>query len=72
MLTTGDQGGATKRVGDLEREWDSAEARTKPRDPTAWTTVDGKVDTVLRRLRSTSPNSDQESQALNDLLAVLS
>lgn len=71
ILTSGDQAGATRRIGDLEREWDNAEARLKPRDSNNWTMIDGKIDTVLRRLRSTSPNIDQEKQALNDLLSVL-
>ncbi len=37
----------------------------------AWTTVDGKIDTVLRELRSTSPTLPSEKAALAALLGVL-
>lgn len=70
-LERGDQSGATTRVADLETEWDDAQARLKPRDETAWTTVDDKIDTVLRDLRATSPDPASEKAALNDLLASL-
>jgi hypothetical protein len=40
-------------------------------DGNAWTLIDGKTDAVLRRLRSTKPDPTAETQALNDLLAVL-
>ena len=71
LLVAGDQSGATTRIGDLEYEWDDAQARLKPRDGTAWTEVDDKIDTVLRDLRSTSPQPDQEQAALTALLVVL-
>jgi uncharacterized membrane-anchored protein len=71
LLTAGDQSGATTRIGDLEYEWDNAQARLKSKDGTAWTEVDGKIDTVLRELRSTSPQPDQEQAALTALLAML-
>jgi len=70
-LNAGNQAGATKRVDDLEREWDKAQARLQPLDGAGWTVIDGKTDAVLRRLRSTSPDPTVEKQALNDLLAVL-
>ena len=60
MLIAGDQSGATTRIGDLEYEWDNAQARLKSKDGAAWTEVDGQIDTVLRELRSTNPNTDQE------------
>jgi uncharacterized membrane-anchored protein len=71
LLIAGDQAGATTRIGDLEYEWDDAQARLKSKDGTAWTEVDGKIDTVLRELRSTNPQPDQEQAALTALLAVL-
>jgi len=70
-LTAGDQSGATTRIGDLEYEWDNAQSRLKPRNGAAWTLVDGKIDTVLRELRSTKPNVATEKTALQALLAVL-
>jgi uncharacterized membrane-anchored protein len=71
LLDSGDQTGATARVDDLEIGWDNAEARLRPKDRNAWTTVDGKIDKMLRQLRATSPNPDTEKAALNALLAAL-
>jgi hypothetical protein len=71
LLDRGVQGGATARVTDLETAWDDAQAKLKPRDPAAWTTLDGKIDTVLRELRSTSPDAASEKDALDALLAAL-
>lgn len=71
-LNTGDQSGATTRIGDLEYEWDNAQSRLKPKDKAVWTMIDGKIDTVLRELRSTHPNVVTEKAALTALLAVLS
>lgn len=71
LLDAGDQAGATARVDDLEIEWDNAESRLKPRDKAAWTEIDGKIDTVLRELRSTSPDANSEKTALSALLGAL-
>jgi hypothetical protein len=71
LLNSGNQSDATTRIGDLEIEWDDAEARLKPKNKAAWTDVDGKIDTVLRRLRSTSPDPNSEKSALTTLLTAL-
>jgi uncharacterized membrane-anchored protein len=71
MLNRGDQSGATTRITDLETAWDDGQARLKPRDTAAWTRIDGKIDKVLRELRSASPNPASEKDALNALLAAL-
>jgi uncharacterized membrane-anchored protein len=71
LLQKGDQSGATTRVTDLETAWDNGEARLKPRDPAGWSTIDGKIDKVLRELRSTSPNPASEKDALTALLGAL-
>jgi uncharacterized membrane-anchored protein len=70
-LNAGDQSGATARIGDLEYEWDKAQARLKAKDGAAWTRIDGKIDTVLRELRSTNPNPTTEKTALEALLGAL-
>ena len=70
-LNAGDQSGATTRIGDLEYEWDNAQSRLKPKDKATWNTIDGKIDTVLRELRSTHPNVTTEKSALLALIAVL-
>jgi uncharacterized membrane-anchored protein len=71
LLNTGDQSGATARITDLETAWDNGEARLKPRDKATWTDIDGKIDKVLRELRSTSPNANSEKAALTTLLTAL-
>lgn len=71
LLNAGNQSGATTRIGDLEYEWDNAQARLKPKDPAAWTNIDGKIDTVLRELRAVNPNAASEKSALQALLAAL-
>lgn len=70
-LNGGDQSGATTRISDLEYEWDNAQSRLKSKDKTEWTKIDGKIDTVLRELRSTNPNPTTEKAALQALLGVL-
>jgi uncharacterized membrane-anchored protein len=70
-LNAPDQSGATKRIADLETAWDKDQARLQPLDGKAWTLIDGKIDTVLRQLRASSPNMTTEKQALSDLLAAL-
>jgi hypothetical protein len=71
LLNAGDQPGATANIDNLETEWDNAEARLKLKNKAEWTTVDGKIDTVLRRLRATSPDPASEKSALDALLAEL-
>ncbi|HEV7872488.1 MAG TPA: hypothetical protein VGO95_14650, partial [Modestobacter sp.] len=70
-LNAGDQSGATARVDDLELGWDDAQARLKPKDKSAWTEIDGKIDTVLRELRATSPDPGSEKAALTALITAL-
>ncbi len=71
LLNADNQSGATTRIGDLEYEWDNAQARLKPVDTTEWTLIDGKIDTVLRELRAANPNTTNEKAALEALLKVL-
>jgi len=70
-LNAGQQAAATTRITDLESAWDNAAATLKRRNPDAWTAVDDKIDTVLRELRSTSPNPTTETAALQDLLTQM-
>ncbi len=70
-LNASDQSGATTRISDLEYAWDQAASRLKAKNGTEWTKIDKKIDTVLRELRSTSPNLSTEKSALDALLVVL-
>ena len=60
-----------ERAGDLEFEWDAAEATLKSRDKSTWSAIDDKIDAVLRQARSTRPEADKNIEALQALLAVL-
>ena len=71
LLNNGDQSGATARISDLEYEWDNAQSRLKEKDGKAWTTLDGKIDTVLRELRAVHPDAQGEKAALEALLGAL-
>jgi uncharacterized membrane-anchored protein len=70
-LRSGDQAGATARVTDLETAWDDDQPTLEPRDETAWHFLDGRIDTVLRALRATHPDTATEKQALSALLNSL-
>jgi len=71
LLTAGQQAAATTRITDLESAWDNAQATLKRRNPDEWTAVDDNIDTVLRELRSTSPNPTTETAALQALLTQI-
>ncbi|MEP6789526.1 MAG: hypothetical protein ABJB40_13890, partial [Acidobacteriota bacterium] len=71
LVNKNDLTGAKARVADLEYEWDTSEARLKPRNPARWTEIDGAVDKVLRELRSVNPTTQGSKPALEALLAVL-
>ncbi len=71
LLNAEKQSEATTRIGDLEYEWDNAEAKLKPMDKAKWNEIDGKIDTVLRQLRAVSPVMTSEKSALEALLGVL-
>jgi hypothetical protein len=70
-VQTGDQPGAIVRITDLETAWDDAQATLEPMDPTGWGVIDGKIDQVLKAVRTSAPDPAKEKQSLNDLLTAL-
>ncbi len=66
-----DPAGAKTRVGDLEYEWDNAQARLKPMNGAKWTEIDNAIDKVLREVRAVNPNPQNSKSALEALLGVL-
>jgi uncharacterized membrane-anchored protein len=66
-----DQNGATTRITDLETAWDDGEATLRPMDDTAWTVLDGRIDSVLKALRASNPDQGTETQTLTALLTAL-
>jgi uncharacterized membrane-anchored protein len=70
-VQAGDQTGATARVKDLETAWDHDQATLQPLDDTAWTVLDGQIDSVLTALRASNPDPATETQTLTTLLTSL-
>jgi uncharacterized membrane-anchored protein len=71
LVNKGDLAGANTRVNDLEYEWDNAQSRLKSKNGAEWSKIDGKIDTVLRNLRSTHPDLAASKNSLEELLTVL-
>ena len=70
-VQVGDQTAATARVKDLETAWDDDEATLRPLDETTWTVLDGRIDSVLKALRASTPDPGTEKQTLTALLTAL-
>ena len=62
---------AKERIGDLEYEWDNAEARLKRMDGAKWTEVDDAIDAALRQVRAVKPDVAKCEASLNALLGVM-
>lgn len=71
LVNSGDLSGAKTRIGDLEYEWDNAQARLKPMNQAEWKKVDSAIDKVLRQLRAVNQDTGGCKSALEALLAVL-
>jgi uncharacterized membrane-anchored protein len=70
-VQAGNQTGATARIKDLETAWDDDEAALRPLDETAWHVLDGRIDSVLKALRTSKPDPATETQTLITLLTAL-
>jgi hypothetical protein len=70
-VRAGNQSGATARIKDLETAWDDDQPTLQPLDDTAWTVVDGQIDTVLTAVRAGNPHPATETQTLTALLTSL-
>lgn len=71
LVNQGDLAAAKDRIGDLEYEWDNAEARLKPMNRAKWTEVDDAIDAALRQVRAVRPNIASAASSLEALLAQL-
>jgi uncharacterized membrane-anchored protein len=70
-VQAGDLTGATTRIKDLETTWDDDEAALRPMDETGWHALDGRIDSVLKALRASTPDPTTEKQTLTALLTAL-
>lgn len=64
QVQAGDQAGAQARIKDLETAWDDDQSSLQPMDDTAWTVLDGQIDSVLTALRASNPDPATETQTL--------
>jgi uncharacterized membrane-anchored protein len=71
MVDGGKLADARTRVGDLEYEWDNAEARLKPMDRAKWSEMDGAIDRVLRDLRAVHQDASTCASSLQALRAII-
>jgi hypothetical protein len=71
QVQAGNQSGATARIKDLETAWDDDQATLQPLDDTAWTVLDGQIDSVLTAVRASNPDPATETQTLTALLTSL-
>jgi len=70
-VQVGNQAGATARVKDLETAWDDDQATLQPLGDTAWTVLDGQIDSILTAVRASNPDPATETQTLTALLTSL-
>ena len=71
LVNAGKLADAKIRVGDLEYEWDNAEAKLKPMNRAKWTEMDDAIDSVLRQVRAVNPNVTSCKSSLETLLAII-
>ena len=71
LVNNGDMSGAKTGADDLEYTWDQAAATLKPQNKTKWGNVDKTIDTVLREVRSTKPDTDACKTALEASIAAM-
>ncbi len=71
IVDIGDLAAAKTRVKDLETAWDDAEAGMKPKDRTAWSSIDKSIDAALNALRADAPKQAQCATTLKALIAKM-
>jgi hypothetical protein len=71
LVMAGKPAEAKERIGDLEYEWDNAEAKLKRIDGAEWTKVDDAIDAALRQVRAVNPDKAKCESSLKALLVVL-
>ncbi len=71
IVDTGDLMAARTRIKDLETAWDKGEPTLKPKDKSAWTTLDKAIDEALTALRTPNPKAADCSATLKTLIAKM-
>ncbi len=68
MVHAGNMSGAKTRADDLEAAWDKGQAVMRPMNPEKWTLLDGSIDDVLKKIRSSQPNGAESSASLESFI----
>jgi uncharacterized membrane-anchored protein len=74
MLTsvrTGDLSASKAQADALERAWDEGQPRLKPMNPDKWASMDGAIDDVLKKTRSSSEDVAVKTASLTALVGVI-
>jgi uncharacterized membrane-anchored protein len=71
LVRAGNLSRAKSRIGDLEFAWDNAEGRLRAMNSEKWTSVDGSIDDVLRKLRAVRQDATACGTSLESLIAVI-
>ena len=71
LVLAGKSADAKERIGDLEYEWDNAEAKLKRMNGTHWTEIDDAIDGALRQVRAVKSDTQKTETSLRALLGVL-
>jgi hypothetical protein len=70
-VQSGNQNDATAKAKDLETAWDDDESYLRPMDESAWHTIDGMIDRILKAARASEPDQATETQTATALLTAL-
>lgn len=71
LVRSGDMSGVKTQADDLETAWDKGQAVMRPMNPEKWMLMDGAIDDVLTKARSTKPNSGDIGASLEKFSVVM-
>ena len=71
LVRAGDSAGTRARADELESAWDHAQGTLQPTSPEKWTLLDGSIDEVLKKARSSSHPAGASEASLKSLLDVI-
>lgn len=70
-VQSSDMAGAEKQITDFETVWDQAAGDMQPKNPDTWHVIDMAADKAIEALRTGTPNKEEATLALSELIAAL-